>query len=86
MSDMKQDASTEAIDGPVTATTEEELEAHAMMLAALVLGFNEMAKRATSLGGKVFFRLHREEMHKLLRATGSTKWVITFAETAPEDA
>lgn len=53
-----------------------------MGLAALVLGYNELAKQASTLGDKIVFRLHRDEANKLLRASGS-KWAVEFSEPQP---
>ena len=54
-----------------------------MTLAALVLGYNEMARSAKTLGDKVFFRLRRDKLHEFLKATGSD-WVIEFKEKADD--
>lgn len=54
-----------------------------MWLAALVLGFNEMAKNGTTLGDKVYFRLFRERLHEALKAHPKPEgWQITFAKPA----
>jgi len=53
-----------------------------MYLAALVLGFNELAKNAKTLGDKIYFREHREIVHEALALSGSKDWEITWsAET-----
>lgn len=58
----------------------------AMTSAALVLGFNEMAKNAETIGDKAYFRLCREAAHKRLREMENNHgYEITFAESAPDE-
>jgi hypothetical protein len=59
----------------------------AMMLAALVLGYNELARNSEVLADKVFFILHRDTVHRALREhRDGDKWQIEFGPAlAPND-
>jgi hypothetical protein len=60
-------------------------KADSMFLMAVVLGFNEMAKNATRLGDKVFFRLCRSMAHDALkRSRDAKKWTVKFAGSSEE--
>lgn len=73
--------------GPLTAMADEGVAAgedHAMVLAAMVIGYNVLAEDAETLGSKVQFRLLREHALRQLQETGSKQWSVTFATpTAP---
>jgi hypothetical protein len=56
-----------------------------MYLAALVLGFNEMARHGKTMGDKVYFRLLREQLHDALKLCDKDDWQITFLEEQPLD-
>jgi hypothetical protein len=53
------------------------------LLAAIVLGYNEMARHAKVFGDRVYFRLMRGLYHDALRAKGgieAREWQIDFAD------
>jgi len=55
----------------------------ALFHAALVYGYNELAKQATTLGEKIYFRLHRNEAHRLLNEMADTG--VTLVAVHPPD-
>ena len=55
-----------------------------MVLCALVLGFNELAKNARTLGDRIAFRLYRDTANAALREMASP-WVVTFSDEPTAD-
>lgn len=54
-----------------------------MWLCAMVLGYNEMARHAKTLGDKIYFRLHRDTLHEYLKKRGGG-WQVEFG-AKPDD-
>lgn len=82
ISALSEEAKTMVSGGPISECDSEK-ETEAMLAAIMIVGCNDFAMQAETLGAKVHFRLLREEFLRKLQATGSTKWGVSFAPVAP---
>jgi hypothetical protein len=69
---------------PKEPTAEQKRTAEAMHLTALVLGYNELAKQAKTIGDKLYFKLFVAEYHKQLQEFADTGWVLNLVEEDPK--